>query len=47
MLAKFKKIISEFDDSVYMDGMKGGQSGGNRNRGPSKSEKEEARVRII
>ena len=37
LLAKFKKIISEFDDSVYMEGMKSGQ--GNRNRGPSKSEK--------
>jgi hypothetical protein len=45
LLAKFKKIISEFDDSVYMDGMKGGNA--NRNRGPSKSEKEEARVKII
>lgn len=45
LLAKFKKIISEFDDSVYMDGMKGGSV--NKNRGPSKSEKEEARVKII
>lgn len=45
LLAKFKKIISEFDDSVYMEGMKAGSV--NKNRGPSKTEKEEARVKII
>lgn len=45
LLAKLKRIISEFDDSVYMEGMKGGSV--NRNRGPSKSEKEGARGRII
>lgn len=46
LLAKFKNIISEFDDSVYMEGMKGG-AGANKNRGPSKTEKETARVKII
>jgi hypothetical protein len=35
LLSKFKKIISEFDDSVYMEGMKSGST--NRNRGPSKT----------
>lgn len=35
LLAKFKNIISEFDDNVYLEGMKSGST--NKNRGPSKS----------
>lgn len=45
LLADFKKIINEFDDSVYKDGMN--TESGNKNREPSKSQKEKARVKII
>ena len=44
LLSKFRMIIKEFDDSIYMDGMKIPDVVG---RAPTKSEKEKARVGLI